>query len=340
MPAPSRTTSENTGLIVYEAHRQPNPSAAYVDQVIGSGDQGIEFRFFGGMLRSYDGDVVHIHRDLPLGRRSAGGLRRVGVAVAFVALLKRHRIALVRTLHEPNAARHGRWERVATWIVDRATTTFVVLDPDTPVPGGRRAQLVPYGHFRDRYLGYPRADKVDGLVLCIGSEELTPAAIRPVRVFSVTRTPGLTLRLVGQASRAVADAAARAVDSMPEKVSARLERVSDAAMVQEISAAEIVSLPGVERPADRAIAFLALSLERPLLVRDGRAARRLAEEVGDAWVRRYSGPITAAIIDGAVEAVRSDAPGEPPRLDGRDWDTIAAKYADVFRAAAARVRRR
>lgn len=325
---------------MYEAHRQPAPSAAYVDQVIGSGDQGIDFRFFGGMLRSYDGDVVHVHRDLPLGRRSAGGLRRVGVAVAFVALLKRHRIALVRTLHEPNAARHGRWERLATWIVDRATTSFVVLDPDTPVPGGRTAEVVPYGHFRDRYLGYPRADKVDGRVLCIGSEELTPAAIRPLRVFSVTRTPGLSLRLVGPAPRAVAEAAARAVAAMPEKVSVRLERVSDAAMVQEISAAEIVSVPGVERPADRAIAFLALSLDRPLLVRDGRAARRLAEEVGQGWVRRYSGPITAAVIDEAIEAVRSDAPAGRPQLDGRDWDTISATYADIFRAAAARTRRR
>ena len=76
-------------------------------------------------------------------------------------------------------------------------------------------------------------------------------------------------------------------------------------------------------------------MDRPVLVPDGVAARRLDEEVGPGWVLRHDGPITAEVLDEAVAALRGTEREERPRLDGRNLESTISAYAEVYRAAAA-----
>ena len=64
--------------------------------------------------------------------------------------------------------------------------------------------------------------------------------------------------------------------------------------------------------------------------------RRLSDEVGAGWVHRYAGALTPERLDAAAQELRANPPAERPNLDGRDPGDIEARYAEVFRAAAAK----
>ncbi|OLT52243.1 hypothetical protein [Cellulosimicrobium sp. CUA-896] len=83
--------------------------------------------------------------------------------------------------------------------------------------------------------------------------------------------------------------------------------------------------------------LLALSLNRPVLVPASPSSVRLRDEVGAHWVRTYAGPLTAAALEEAYEAVARRAETEgfgAAQLHGREWPEIARAHVEVFRGAA------
>lgn len=71
-------------------------------------------------------------------------------------------------------------------------------------------------------------------------------------------------------------------------------------------------------------AILALSFDRPVLMRDGPAAAELAATVGADWVRGFAPPLTPAALDAALSwaAGRPDEVRAP--LEALDWPALAA----------------
>jgi beta-1,4-mannosyltransferase len=234
----------------------------------------------------------------------------------------------------------GRIQRLANRVLDRATTTFVVLDDSSASPDAARTTVIPHPHYRDRYVGYPRAAMVRGRVLCVSAGELPSQAADLLAIPRVTDTAGVTIRLAGIAAGALQEFARSAVAQHSATVSTRFERLSDGAQVQEIDAAEIVVLPKVESLTDLQLVFLVLSLDRPVLVPRTAATSRLAEQMGPGWVHVTDGPITAEVVDEVFAAIRGSNRAERPALDGRDLAATHAAYESVFRSAAAsRLRR-
>lgn len=314
----------------------------YVDQVVGS-PTGVEFRYSQGVLTAFDVDVVHVadpHLDHLLGTRGASGSQRVLAVLALARNLRRHRIALVRTLHESRRRRAGRAHELANRLLDRATTSFIVLDPATPTPDAARTTVIPHAHFRDRYVGYPRADMVRGRILCIAAGELPVEARGLLAIPRVVDTEGVTVRLAGTVDRGLEESVRSALAQHSATVSARLELLSDGAQVQEIDSAELVVVPRVDTLSQLQLVFLALSLDRPVLVPRTTAMTRLSGQLGEGWVWTSDGPVTAHVIDDAFAAIRGVDRSARPALDDRDLGTIHAAYEAVFRAAASSLRRR
>lgn len=309
----------------------------YADQVIGDPRDDMDFTFFVGSYRYPDVNVVHFHDiDGFLGGRTKTSKERVAAANAVVDHAQSNGVALVRTVLG-TAGAHG---DPAVEILDRATSRFIVLDRGTASPDAQRTTVVPHAHYRDRFLGYPRGQQVPGRLLCIARTGVSRAADGPLRVFSVTDTPDLSLRVVGAPDPALEALLPRAVARNREAVSSRTAMLSDAEIIREIDGAELVILPGAESLADRGMALTVLSSDRPVLLPDSGAARALAEEVGPGWVHRHTGPITAEVIDETVAAMRSAAPAARPDLDGRSLASTAAAYAEVYETASADVSRR
>ncbi|MGP3535455.1 hypothetical protein ACTU3I_11725 [Microbacterium sp. RD1] len=343
MSPANRPTDARPSLVVLETGRPPAPVLRYVDQVVGS-PTAVEFRFSRGVLATFDVDVVHVadpELDLLLGTRGASAARRLLAAVALARNLRRHRIALVRTLYsragEPRVGRARRW---ANRVLDRATTTFVALDHSTRTPDAARTIVIAHPHFRDRYVGYPRAEMVPGRILCVAAGDLPDEAGHLLAIPRVARTENLSLRLAGTVSRPLEQNVRSAVARHAAMISARLERVSDGAQVQEIASAELVVVPRIDTMSDLQLVFLVLSLDRPVLVPRTEAMSHLAAEVGAGWLQVSEGPITARVVDDAFAAIRGARESDRPALADRGLATTHAAYEAAFRTAAASVRGR
>lgn len=330
--------TERDQILVYASQRQPYHILSYIDQIVGNeSTPGVDFRFFEGKLPHADMDVVHLHRSsVLLGRGSRW--KRLAKMADFVLQAKRRRIAVVRTLSGADASgRGGRLRRAANLLLDQVTTSYIVLDATTRAPKRRPVTLIPHAHYRERFLGYPRSAQVPGRLLRI-SPNLPKGVAPSLENFFLTETPGLSLRVVGRPTATYIGLKGMAARD-PEKVTLLLETISDGSAVQEVSAAELVLLPKVNELEDMQVLYMALSLDRPVLVPATDLTRRLAKTVGTGWIHFYEGSLSAEAIDAAVTGLRAAPPSGSPQLDGADLQETAGMYAKVFQDAAAAVRR-
>lgn len=336
-PAPAEA---RTPITVSVAQKLMSPTVGYVDQIVGEGSEDVTFRSFSGVRKSPNAEVLHVHRLTALGgSRKVSGKDRIAITLAFAAMVKSNKIALVRTWHGSDAnGGGGRTSRLSNWILNQVTTAYVIVDPSTPTPRRGSSTLVPFGHYRDRFLGYPRRELTSGRILCV-APHLHKNVEQVVAAFVGGKTAGTSLRVVGSAPPDRAEAITEFAQAQPDAVSTRLERVSDGSMVEEITAAELVVLPNTGEIEDLHVIFLALSLDRPVLVPDNALTRSLADSVGPGWVHRHKAPVGSSDFTKALETVRNGSRSASPNLDGRDPATTSAMYADVFRAAAKKARR-
>lgn len=315
-------------------HPAPGAYLRYVDQVVGEGSPEVTYQFGRVPINRTDAEVVHLPRlDALYGGEAPTGFTLFKTVLAFVRQLLRHRIALVRTLHGADRERaRGRWDRLAMWILDRATAAFIVVDDAGPRPPARTT-VIPLGHFRDRFTGLPRSEQVPGRLLFLAPIQLGAGVRAPLRAFPETTDPSLSLHVIGAAPPALAEQITE-LTTEHASITARLEHISMGAVICEMTAAEMVLLPGAERLEELTVLMSALSLDRPVLVPESPSARALAETYGADWVRVYSGPLTGALIDQAVQQLRANPPQHRPHLDDRDLATTGAEYAAVFVTAA------
>lgn len=323
---------------VHMVQRPPGPALRYVDQVVDLTDDTTAVRFSQGVLTDFDIDVVHVESrelDLLLGTRGASGIQRLFAAIALVRNLRKHRIALVRTLHPTDAStRPGLANRIAQRWIDKATTTFIVLDESTAVPDASKVVVIPHADFGERFIGFPTATAVPGRLLCLAANQLPPRAESLLGVIRTTQTPGLTLRVAGIADSAFETRLRSVQARYPGLLSARLERLSDGAQIQEIDSAELIVLPELSSPADLQTVFLALSRSRPVLVPDSKALESLFSAIDPGWVHVSRGPINGRIIDETVSRVRTERRETLPTLSRRELTITREAYARAFRAAA------
>jgi len=303
---------------------------SYIDQIIGEGVDGIRFTHFAKEFGNVEADVVHVNQAVRLLSGGTTNDERADIARTVIAELDRRHVPLVQTLHGPHQGAGAEWRRV----IDDATATFVALDETTSTPHPERTIVIPHAHYRARFVGYPRQDQISGRLLAISPNRLVKVAAGPLKIFPLANTPDLSLRVVGQPNAALEVLIEKTLGRHPQSVSALTGLVSDAMMIAEVSAAELVILPDNATLVDESILMLALSLDRPVLVPDSEATQLLAEEVGTGWVYRHSGALTAERLDEVVNAVRNAARAEQPDLSKREPAAIASRYAEVFRSVA------
>lgn len=123
----------------------------------------------------------------------------------------------------------------------------------------------------------------------------------------------------------VQDAAAR-----DNRVSILLRFLSDQELTNLIAAADLVALPFIQI-LHSGSAYLALGLERPVLVPHVGAMPELAKEAGPGWVRTYSGNLTPSELN---EALLWASKGPPARrghpLNQPGWDAIAKETVGFY----------
>lgn len=320
--------------VVLESVAAPGSTTKYIDQVVRYAPSDVRFEFFrwrAALFGSYDVFHVHWPEFLIRGRSAPIRLVRRALGGLFLRRLARHGTPVVRTLH--NLAPHAAGPAVERRFLERLdglTTAWVVLNESSPSEGGRRV-LIRHGHYVEQFADVARSEQVPGRLLFFGRIEPYKGVSELVRAFSDVPDRTASLRIVGSAEAHLRDEIQALADG-DDRVTLRFGFVSDEEMVAEISAAELVVLPYREMH-NSGVLLVALSLGRPVLVPASPSNDLIAEEVGNDWVLAYPGGLGGAALEAALRRVRS-ATSPAPRLDGRDWRTVGARYAEVFRAAA------
>jgi beta-1,4-mannosyltransferase len=107
--------------------------------------------------------------------------------------------------------------------------------------------------------------------------------------------------------------------------------------VEVVTSAQLVVLPYREMH-NSGTALTALSLDRPVLVPDNEVTRRLAHEVGDAWVHHFRGDLDARDIETALDEAAALGDSDRPDLSLREWDRAGADHVRAYRRAVALLR--
>lgn len=328
------SSSSPRGLRVLHSLAPPDGTTKYVDQVTQMAPPHVEVLHF-SWRRALTGDydVLHLHwPELLLRARTRR--KRLAKRAAAVAVLLRVRLRgtpVVRTVH--NVTPHEAGSRTETAVlraVDRATDHFIRLNPTTEVPADpdrRRTTTILHGHYRDRFAAHPRSLAVPGRVVYAGIIRPYKGVDRLVGLAGGLARHGVEVRVVGSPSADMREVVERAVAAEPN-LSARLAFVPDAELVAEVSAAELVVLPYRELHNSGAM-LVALSLDRPVLVPRTASTEAARLEVGEDWVHLYDGELDENDVVAALDRVRR-AQTDRPRLEGRDWDALGRRHAELY----------
>ncbi|MCW4385445.1 glycosyl transferase [Salinibacterium sp. SYSU T00001] len=326
-------------LVVLESIGQLRETTnPYIVQLIRSLESEAEVKLFSWRTAlAGRWDVLHVHWPELLVVRDSRlrTFARTLLCLLLVVRLRLTRRALVRTAH--NIAPHddrGLLVTAVLRVLDRVTTLWVTLNDATPVPGSAPRVVIPHGHYSDWYAGFTRPEAVPGRVLFFGLIRRYKNVTGLVRAFAGMPDATASLHIVGKPRPAELADELAAVAVGDERVEFAFGYASDESLVREMGEAELVALPYSEMHNSGAM-LLALSLGRPVLAPENEVTTALADEVGHAWVRRYSGDLTSERLQDALAA---GIPQGTPDLARRDWPQGAAAHVVAFRRAVALVR--
>lgn len=329
---------ESGNVTVLLSLKPPDGTTRFVDQIVAFKPDQETVKFFSwreAILGKYD--VFHLHWPEWILRHDRRAVQWVKYVLASIFLL---RLAItstpvVRTMHNLEPHRRGpRTERLLAAAFDRLTTDYIALNPLTPCRG--RRTIIRHGHYVDRFSEHPRNPVVPGRILFFGRIEPYKNVVQLISAFEELASPHLSLRIVGSIQKsAFADGGQElltAVERTPG-VSGKFEFVSDAELVAEITASQLVVLHYTEMHNSGAL-LVALSLGRVVWSTPTPVNKWVQEEVGKDWLV-LDEELTSAGLAGALE--RSSrvtlVEGAMPDLSSRDWSEVARQHYEVYVAA-------
>ena len=301
------------------------------------------------LLRKHD--IIHIHFPELIVRWDAGIRTTV---LDMIKVLLGLRIAkwrgarIVWTGHDlgphdmPNPRLYGLYVRGFGRLVD----LLVSLSDDAtrrlteryPWLARKRTVTIPHGHYRDLYPAPPTKsvarkeldlDEDAAVFLLFGQIRRYKDVPGLVRAFG-RQLPDARLLLAGAVvvDESLTDEV-RAAVAEAGNVSAQLRAIPSVEVPLIHAVADVVVLPyAVGSALNSGAAFLALSMGRPVVVRESGTMRELQRAVGGEWLRTFEGPTEnalAAAVD-LLDVPRSSAPD----MSSFDWDRIGHATADAF----------
>lgn len=336
----SHQSTSTAGLRILQSVRLGGDKPSYMDHVAArldpARDTVLPFSYRQALTGQWD--VLHMHWPEYLIRHRNRG-RRILRSLLFALLVLRVRIArrgVVRTLHNVMPHERGRSiESVLLRAMDRRVTHYVRLNDLTPVRDGVGATTIPHGHYRDEshedgdrpadhktfvFFGYLRPYKgVDALA----------------RAFARLEDRELRLVIAGEPASDEMRAQVEAIAAADPRVEVHLEFLAEEQLATVVQGGAVVVLPYREIH-NSGVVFAALSMGRPVLVPENEVTANLRSDVGQEWVLGFQPPLCPADLRAALDLARSRPPGARPRLDGRDWASVAEAYSAVYRRSLGR----
>lgn len=279
-------------------------------------------------------DVIHIHWPELLFVRPSR-LRRLSHSAALLILIIRvrsSRIAVVRTLH--NSAPHESQTRSSVALLDlldRSVTVWIALNSATNAPMCGEIALIRHPHYRDWFREANLRQARPGRIAFFGLIRDYKNVDGLISAFRDVRDPSVSLAISGSVQDAKLATRLEELVTHDDRVTLQLTHLSDQELAGLITESQLIVLPYREMLNSGAL-LLALSLNRPVVVPDNEATRELAGEVGEGWILRYRGDLSAQTLIDAL-AITNHTPADTPDLSRREWPAIVDAHLAVYRRA-------
>lgn len=330
--------SKRDRLVVLQSFPEPRPTTNPYIVMLAAALRALpdtELRTFtwrNALLRRYD--VFHIHwpEILLEGRTPARAFVRQLLTAVLLLRIAVLRTPVIRTVHNldlPDGI-SGR-QRFLLRRFDRLTSLRITLNEQTPVPEGAESVTILHGHYRGWFAELPRLRPVDGRLAYFGLIRRYKNVQSLVTAFRGL-PPTSSLRIGGRPSTPELATEITELSGDDARIELDLRFLRDDELVGIATSAQLVVLPYREMHNSGG-ALAALSLDRPVLVPDNEVNRALAREVGERWVRRYSGTLTTATLAEALDDLRSQPLPGSPDLSARDWSSVGAAHLGAYRRA-------
>ncbi|MCL2467420.1 MAG: glycosyltransferase [Micrococcales bacterium] len=320
----------------------PNP---YVPMLVAAVTPAVTVRMFSwrdALVGHYD--VFHVQWPESLvGWRPS--VRAAARCLACLALASRWALAgtpVVRTVHNLTPHEPQSWyQRVAGRLLERSEVARVHLsassaahDPHVPT------YVIRHGRYRDWFGETPpqpaQPDAEVPTMVFFGQVRPYKGVEELLTAFAGLDRPA-RLRVLGKPL----DERYRAhVESLvcDERVELDLRYVPDAELWPVLHQATLVVLP-FRNVTNSGSLLLALDAGVPVVVSSSPAIEEVAHEVGDQWVRTYTGDLTATVLHDALTWAMAPREGSPD-LSERDQATIGAQWVTLYRDVLGRRQRR
>jgi glycosyltransferase involved in cell wall biosynthesis len=306
--------------------------------------------FSPGRLLITPPDILHLHwPEIAInGRSRLRALVRGSIFLLLVAAARLRGVRVVWTVHSVQAhERDHPWLEPWFW---RGFTRLLSGYTTLSHGGGEAARrrfaalsripefVIPHGHFRGTYpdavgaaearsrLGISADAAVYGFLGQIRPYKNVPHLIQAFR-----RLPDAGARLI-IAGRPDSPATRQAVEQAAHgdgRILSVLEHVPDDRIQLYLRASDVIVLPFTD-VLNSGSALLALAFDRPVVVPLLGAMGELQAAVGDAWVRTFSGALTAETLEDAVQWARGRPRDRCRALDHLSWASIARKTLDAY----------
>jgi beta-1,4-mannosyltransferase len=196
--------------------------------------------------------------------------------------------------------------------------------------------VIPHGHYRDEYpvssgddartqLGIRTSAKV---LLFFGQVREYKNVLGLIRAFRGTHEDTV-LCIAGRPSSENLAAEVRRETSADPRILLHLYDVPKERVQLFFRAADLVVLP-YRDILNSGTALLSLSFNRPVLVPDRGAMGELRSSIGPAWVRNYSGDISAAELEEGLAWAANCARPLEVRLDHLEWPRLAEQTLHAY----------
>jgi beta-1,4-mannosyltransferase len=310
-----------------------NPYVHLLLDAVSSGATVHYFSWKFALLGKYDAFHVHWPETL-LRRPTLKG--RVACRVFLSLLLAKlavTRTPIIRTEHNLRPHESGdRIENAILNLLDRRAAAWVVMNNNSEQPA-HKLHHIPHGHYRDWYEVPASADRKPGRLLNFGLIRPYKGVEDLVEAFKdLPESSGLELSIMGNPQTPEAGDALREVVGATPGITTDLRHVPAEDLAAAVAEASLVVLPYRAMHNSGAL-LLALSLGTPVLVPKNEMTDALAAEVGEQWVQRFEGPITAETLVSASTA--TEAIEGTPDLSRREWPEIGRMHVRTYRLAAA-----
>lgn len=297
--------------------------------------QVLNFSWRAALTSKYDVFHVHWPEILVSGHSPLKKVVRQILTLALIWRLALTRTPVVRTVHNIELPQGiSLREEMLLRLLERRTTLYVRLNPNTPLPAVRPSVTIPHGHYRQWFSNFPASEQICGRISYFGLIRRYKGVEDLIRAFRATADtyPDLSLRLGGRPSTAELGQTIANMSRGDARIRLNLEYVSDAELVDTITSSELVVLP-YRFMHNSGGALAALSLDRPVLVPANDVNQALTEEVGPGWVFQYSGELTPEAILQTLDSIPTGSPRTRPDLRTRDWHHGSLAHRAAYKQA-------